>query len=305
MPDAQDQLTHLLVAWRDGDASALEKLTPLIYAELRKLARFHMAREAPGHTLQPTALINEAYMKLADMHHPAWKDRKHFFAVASQIMRHLLVDYARKKRSNKRGREAIRVPFDEAIAVSAEISVDITALDEALTRLEHRPSGRLVVLDGELLHPRKERIEFRFHLSGLRIVHCDPRQLGDAPDCVFVHVHGCNYALAIIVLTLASNRAQSWQAHQVSMIKADLSELKTVLRPGQRLLGVDLGEKAIGVMLRETVRRLAPAATVILMTAFGSPDVRTDALKLGAVCVLDKPFDLEQLVGLVSRWSAA
>ncbi len=130
-----DQLTQLLAAWSAGDTKALDQLAPLIYGELRKLARYHMSREAPGHTLQPTALINEAYLKLADMHHPAWKDRKHFFAAASQIMRHLLVDYARKKRSSKRGRESIRVPFDEAIAVSTEVSVDITDLDEALTRL--------------------------------------------------------------------------------------------------------------------------------------------------------------------------
>ena len=114
MQNEQGQLTRFLSDWTEGDPTALEKLTPLVYGELRKLARYHMSREAPGHTLQPTALINEAYLKLVDMQHHAWKERKHFFAAASQIMRHLLVDCARKKRSTKRGREAIRVPSEEA-----------------------------------------------------------------------------------------------------------------------------------------------------------------------------------------------
>jgi RNA polymerase sigma-70 factor (ECF subfamily) len=131
----QGELTRLLGDWSNGDPTALEKLTPLVYGELRKLARFHMSREAPGHTLQPTGLINEAYMKLVELRQAEWKDRKHFFAAASQIMRHLLVDYARKKRSDKRGREAKRVPFEEAIAVSTETPVDILELDEVLDRL--------------------------------------------------------------------------------------------------------------------------------------------------------------------------
>src|SRR5690349_23277234 len=119
MPDGvQGELTRLLGDWSNGDPNALEKLTPLVYAELRKLARFHMAKEAPGHTLQPTGLINEAYMKLVELRQAEWKDRKHFFAAASQIMRHLLVDHARKKRSTKRGRDAKRVPFEEAIAIA-------------------------------------------------------------------------------------------------------------------------------------------------------------------------------------------
>ena len=107
----QEELTRLLQAWRDGDRAALDQLTPLIYGELRKLARFHMSREAPGHTLQATALIHEAFLKLMDIEDVDWKDRRHFFAATSQIMRRMLVDYARKKRSVKRGRQLKRVPF--------------------------------------------------------------------------------------------------------------------------------------------------------------------------------------------------
>jgi len=156
MGDEQDQLTRLLTDLSHGDAAALEKLVPLIYGELKKLARFHMSREAPGHTLQPTALLNEAYLKFADMRHPAWKDRKHFFAAASQIMRHLLVDYARKKRTTKRGREAIRVPFEEAIAVSTDVPIDFIALNEAMNRLAD-------------LDPRKAQVIELWFFGGLTV----------------------------------------------------------------------------------------------------------------------------------------
>jgi RNA polymerase sigma factor (TIGR02999 family) len=109
---------------------------PVIYGELRKLARFHMSHEAPGHTLQPTALIHETFLKLVDLQQVDWKSRKHFYGAASQIMRRLLVDSARKKRSVKRGREVRRVSFDEAIAKPAAIPVlDIVAFDEAMNRL--------------------------------------------------------------------------------------------------------------------------------------------------------------------------
>ena len=122
MTAGQAQLTRLLEAWGQGDSEALDQLTPFIYTELRKLAQFHMSREAAGHTLQPTALINEAFLKLIDIQQTDWKSRKHFYAAASQIMRRLLVDYARKKRSIKRGRELKRVPFEEAIAQAAHLS---------------------------------------------------------------------------------------------------------------------------------------------------------------------------------------
>ena len=138
MTAGQAQLTRLLEAWGRGDSDALDQLTPFIYTELRKLAQFHMSREAADHTLQPTALINEAFLKLAGIQQMDWKSRKHFYAAASQIMRRLLVDYARKKRSVKRGRELKRVPFEEAIAQPAHLSgaFDIVAFDEALTQLK-------------------------------------------------------------------------------------------------------------------------------------------------------------------------
>src|SRR5206468_11109321 len=106
-----------------------------VYAELRKLARFHMAHEAPGHTLQPTALINEAFLKLMGMPNADWKDRKHFFAAASQIMRRVLVDYARKKRSFKRGRDVKRAVWDEALKAPADVPAanDVLAFGEALS----------------------------------------------------------------------------------------------------------------------------------------------------------------------------
>jgi len=145
---AEGQLTRLLHAWGQGDPEALAQLTPLIYGELRKLARFHMAKEAVGHTLQPTALINETFLKLIDIQKVDWKDRKHFYCAASQIMRRVLVDYARKKRSIKRGREVKRVPFEEAIARPTEMAiVDIVAFDEALTRLSAIDSRKVQVAE--------------------------------------------------------------------------------------------------------------------------------------------------------------
>jgi RNA polymerase sigma factor (TIGR02999 family) len=130
---------------------------PIIYGELRKLARFHMSREAPGHTLQPTALINEAFLKLVELRELDWKSRKHFYRAASQIMRNVLVDYARKKRSVKRGREAQRVPFDEVIGQAAQVpEVDIVAFDEAITRLAARD-------------PRKARVVECWFFAGMRV----------------------------------------------------------------------------------------------------------------------------------------
>jgi RNA polymerase sigma factor (TIGR02999 family) len=144
----EGQLTTLLNAWSCGDPEALDRLTPLIYGELRKLARFHMSHEEAGHTLQPTALINEAFLKLIDIRQVDWKSRKHFYRAASQIMRRVLVDYARKKRSVKRGRQAKRVPFEEAIAQPAGMPVvDIVAFDEATTRLAAIDSRKAQVVE--------------------------------------------------------------------------------------------------------------------------------------------------------------
>jgi|SoiMethySBSTD1v2_1073268.scaffolds.fasta_scaffold589177_2 RNA polymerase sigma factor (TIGR02999 family) len=144
----QGQVTKLLQAWNRGEPSALEALTPLVYAELRKIARFHMAHEAPGHTLQATALINEAFLRLMGVTND-WKDRKHFLAAASQIMRRTLVDYARKKRSYKRGREMKRVSWQDAMTEPSAMPgvMDVLMFDEVLTRLEKIDSRKARVLE--------------------------------------------------------------------------------------------------------------------------------------------------------------
>jgi len=129
------EITELLVAWRNGDQQALEKLTPLVYRELRRLARHYMSGERPGHTLQATALVNEAYLRLIDTTAIPWQNRAHFFAVSAQVMRRILVDLARSRRRYKRGGEQHAVSLEEAAAVSTAKSADIIAVDEALNRL--------------------------------------------------------------------------------------------------------------------------------------------------------------------------
>lgn len=129
------EVTKLLVAWSQGEQTALEKLVPLVYAELRRLARRHMYRERPGHTLQTTALVNEAYLRLIDARQVRWQNRAHFFAVSAQLMRRILVDFARSRRYQKRGGGAQNVTFDEALFASPEKGPDLVALDYALTTL--------------------------------------------------------------------------------------------------------------------------------------------------------------------------
>jgi RNA polymerase sigma factor (TIGR02999 family) len=129
------EISQLLVSWSNGDEAALEQLVPLVYPELRKLARRYMRKENPGHTLQTSALINEAYLRLVDQQHVQWQDRGHFFAVATQVMRHILIDHARKYRYSKRGSGAQRVPLDEVVVIGQERAVDLLALDDALTSL--------------------------------------------------------------------------------------------------------------------------------------------------------------------------
>ncbi len=129
------EVTALLQAWRAGDQQALQKLTPLVYAELRRLARSYMRRERPGHTLQTTALVHEAYTRLIDTPRVDWQDRNHFFAVCSTLMRRVLVDYARSHGYLKRGGGLKLVPLEEARDVGHTGEVDLFALDEALTGL--------------------------------------------------------------------------------------------------------------------------------------------------------------------------
>ncbi len=149
------EVSQLLRAWSDGDQSALDRLTPIVYQELHRLARWHMRGERPGHSLQATALVNEAYMRLADYKHMGWQNRAHFFAVSAQVMRRILVDYARRH-NLKRGGGVQRVSLDEAAIVGGDRPADLVALDDALKTLAR-------------LDPRKAQVvELRF-FGGLSV----------------------------------------------------------------------------------------------------------------------------------------
>ena len=156
MKPSPDEVTRLLLDWSQGDRAALDKLVPLVYDELRRLARHFMRQERVGHTLQTTALVNEAYVRLIDQRSVSWQNRAHFFAVAAQLMRRILVDHARSRRYAKRGGDARQVSFDEAAIVSRERGAELVAVDDALTDLAARD-------------PRKSQIvELRF-FGGLNI----------------------------------------------------------------------------------------------------------------------------------------
>jgi RNA polymerase sigma factor (TIGR02999 family) len=129
------EITQLLQAWGDGDERALEKLTPLVYQELHRAAEGFMAREAPGHTLQTTALVNEVYLRLVDVRHVSWQNRAHFFAVCAKLMRRILTDFARSRRFLKRGGGAQHFSLDEELVVSQAPPADFLALDDALNDL--------------------------------------------------------------------------------------------------------------------------------------------------------------------------
>src|SRR5438128_10889841 len=129
------RVTQLLVEWSHGDDSALGELTPLVYEELRRLAHHFMEGQRPDHTLQTTALVDEAYLRLADQTNPSWQNRAHFFAVAARAMRQILVNYARSNRAQKRGGGALKVELDEVAIISPEESKEIVDLHEALERL--------------------------------------------------------------------------------------------------------------------------------------------------------------------------
>ena len=135
MAPSPQRVTQLLVAWGGGDRAALDELMPLVYEELRRLAHQYMSRERPDHTMQTSALVNEAYLRLVDQKNTHWQDRAHFFGIAARLMRQVLVDYARQRRYAKRGGDARRVPLDEAMIVSEERAADVVALDEALNSL--------------------------------------------------------------------------------------------------------------------------------------------------------------------------
>ncbi len=153
---APKEITRLLVAWGEGDQSALEELAPLVQAELHRLAHHYMGRERPDHTLQTSALVNEAYIRLIDWKNVQWQNRAHFFGVSAQLMRRILVDFARDRRYLKRGGGELRVTLGEAAAFAVERSADLVALDEALNAL------------AELDQRKAEVVEMRF-FGGLSV----------------------------------------------------------------------------------------------------------------------------------------
>ena len=150
------EITRLLVAWSEGDQSALDQLAPLIQSELHRLAHHYMSHERPGHLLQTSALVNEAYVRLIDWKNIRWQNRAHFFGVAAQLMRRILVDFAREKQYLKRGGGALQVSLSEAASFLMQPRTDLVALDEALTALAQ-------------IDPRKVRVvEMRF-FAGLSV----------------------------------------------------------------------------------------------------------------------------------------
>ena len=148
--------TELLLAWGGGDQHAFDQLVPLVYDELRRLARGHMARERANHTLQASGLVHEAYVRLIELKQMRWQNRAHFFAMAARVMRRILVDNARAHRNEKRGGGVPKVTLEEALVASSGPGADLVALDEALTALE-------------VLHPRKGQVVELRYFAGLSL----------------------------------------------------------------------------------------------------------------------------------------
>jgi RNA polymerase sigma factor (TIGR02999 family) len=153
---APKEVTQLLIAWSNGEEEALEKLVPLIYDELRRIARRYMKREPAGHTLQTTALVNEAYLRLIEQKGMKWQNRAHFFAISAQLMRRILVSMARARYANKRGGEARQVSLDEALVISEERAAELVALDDAMNELA-------------ALDPRRSRVVELRYFGGLSV----------------------------------------------------------------------------------------------------------------------------------------
>ena len=147
IPGSQE-VTRLLLDWSNGDQAALDKLIPLVHSELRKLAGRYMRRESPGHTLQTSALVNEAYLRLIDQKKVRWQNRAHFYGIAAQLMRRILIDHARNHHYAKRGGGALKVSLDEAAAVTEAPAAELLAVDEALEKLTAMDArkGRIVEL---------------------------------------------------------------------------------------------------------------------------------------------------------------
>jgi RNA polymerase sigma factor (TIGR02999 family) len=149
-------ITRLLLQWRDGNRSALDNLIPLVYRELHRLARYYLRRQSPGHTLQTSALINEAYLRLIDHNNMPWQNRAHFYGVAAQAMRRILVDYARTRYAAKRGGGAVEVSLDKAAVFAKEQAAELIALDDAL-------------IDLAAISPRKSQIVELRYFGGLSV----------------------------------------------------------------------------------------------------------------------------------------
>jgi len=156
MSPSSGTISKLLVEWRDGDKTALDRLVPLVYRELRRLAGYYMRRQRADHTLQTSALINEAYLRLIDHKNMRWENRAHFYAVAAQAMRRILVDHARSRSYAKRGGGVLKVSFDEAVIGAEERGAELIALDDALKDLD-------------LIDPRKCQIVEMRYFGGLSV----------------------------------------------------------------------------------------------------------------------------------------
>ena len=155
-PKPAKDVTRLLQGWRDGDREALDALMPLVYDELRRLAHFQLCNERPGHTLQSQALVHEAYLRLMGAKPPEWESRSHFFAIAAQLMRQILVDYARRHRAAKRGASVCKISLDEAATQPRRTDVDVIALDDALQELAR-------------IDPRQSRVVELRYFAGLSL----------------------------------------------------------------------------------------------------------------------------------------
>ena len=187
---AQHEVTQLLMAWNEGDQSALERLIPLVHAELHRIARRYMRNERAGHTLQTSALINEAYLRLIDAQQVHWQNRAHFFGIAAQLMRRVLVDFARSRGYKKRGGGALQVSLDETMVITKERGEDLVALDEALSALSEldERKGRVVemrffgglsekeIAEALAVSPETVRRDWRLAKSWLR------RRLSETPN---------------------------------------------------------------------------------------------------------------------------
>ena len=147
MEPSTHQVTHLLRAWGEGEQGALDELVPLVYQELHRLARRYMSQERPGHTLQTTALVNEAYLRLVDTTLAGWQNRTHFYAICAQVMRRILVDWARSRQAQKRGAAVAPLELVESLAVAAGPGPDLVALDDALQALSALDSRKGKVVE--------------------------------------------------------------------------------------------------------------------------------------------------------------